>query len=101
MHGCIVACLCYAPLTHLTPSEGPCLKQHFLSFTSSNSVLQGAIEFVEYVFNDKANQDNTVNKTAIALLGDLASSLTGAPRLGAGSCPACGKKNPSTLLVEL
>lgn len=40
---------------------------------------QGAIDFVEYVFNDKANQDTTVNKTAIALLGDLASTLTGQP----------------------
>jgi importin subunit beta-1 len=37
----------------------------------------GAIDFVEYLFNDKANQDSTVNKTAVALLGDLASSLTG------------------------
>lgn len=38
---------------------------------------QGAIDFVEYLFNDKANQDSAVNKTAVALLGDLASSLTG------------------------
>ena len=36
---------------------------------------------MEYVFNDKANQDATVNKTAIALLGDLA-SYTSSPNFG-------------------
>lgn len=48
--------------------------------------MQGAIEFVEYIFNDKANQDPTVNKTAIALLGDLASTLTGLCGLGPLRC---------------
>lgn len=83
-----------APLTTLTQSEGSCLSNCCSPLSSPSLVPQGAIEFVEYVFNDKANQDNTVNKTAIALLGDLASSLTGGPQTWAGGCPTCGSKNP-------
>lgn len=33
------------------------------------------LEFIEYIYNDKENQDDGVTKAAVALLGDLASTL--------------------------
>ena len=36
---------------------------------------QSILEFEEYVANDKENQDDSVTRAAIALLGDLAANL--------------------------
>lgn len=95
---CLIACASTAaPRTEFSAQSAataicvfltPCGLKHahahmlttsFSVHCANNDVLttQGAIDFVEYLFNDKANQDPTVNKTAVALLGDLASSLTG------------------------
>ncbi|EIE27283.1 ARM repeat-containing protein [Coccomyxa subellipsoidea C-169] len=35
------------------------------------------LEFGEYVYNDKENQDDAVTKSLVSLLGDLASNVTG------------------------
>ena len=41
--------------------------------------LQVLLEFIEQIYNDKDNQDDSVTKAAVALLGDLASTL---PQVG-------------------
>lgn len=37
--------------------------------------LQVLLEFIECIYNDKDNQDDNVTKAAVALLGDLATTL--------------------------
>ena len=46
-----------------------------LSCDHINLHLQTLLEFIEYIYNDKENQDDGVTKAAVALLGDLASTL--------------------------
>ncbi|KAK9806952.1 hypothetical protein WJX72_008531 [[Myrmecia] bisecta] len=38
---------------------------------------QSILDFEEYVFSDRENQDESVQRTAIALLGDIANQLSG------------------------
>lgn len=44
---------------------------------SSLLCVQAILEFGEYVYNDKENQDDAVTKSLVSLLGDLASNVTG------------------------
>lgn len=39
------------------------------------------LEFGEFVYNDKTNRDDVVSKSAVALLGDVAATVTGAGAL--------------------
>lgn len=41
------------------------------------SCAQAILEFGEYVYNDKENQDDAVTKSLVSLMGDLASNVTG------------------------
>lgn len=41
--------------------------------------MQVLMEFIEYIHNDKDNQEDAVTKAAVALLGDLAVTL---PQVG-------------------
>ena len=38
--------------------------------------MQGILEFVEYIYNDRQSANEQVIKGAVALLGDLASNLS-------------------------
>ncbi len=40
-------------------------------------LLQGIVQFTEYVYNDKENVDEGVQLAAISLFGDIASQLPG------------------------
>ena len=41
--------------------------------------VQVLMEFIEYIHSDKDNQEDSVTKAAVALLGDLAATL---PQIG-------------------
>ena len=51
------------------------LGRHALDLLAAHA--QAMLEFGEYVHNDKDNQDDAVTKSLVALLGDLASNVSG------------------------
>lgn len=66
-----------------TPSKrsaqigAPALRCTNARFNRAPGAPQAILEFGEYVYNDKDNQDDAVTKSLVALLGDLASNVTG------------------------
>ncbi len=72
----------HQPASHSHCLEKQCSSHalHCSCCLVSDSLLlcaQAILEFGEYVYNDKENQDDAVTKSLVSLLGDLASNVTG------------------------